>query len=100
MRRVGNPVVEDCGGTAGATLTASGEAYTGKADAESGEGRADFGSAAVSSNQLFLLLCGAGSLPRSWCQNRVVNAEASSAPHGMRSALRACATVAWLGQRV
>lgn len=61
-------MVEDRGGTAGTTLAAPGEAYAGKADAEPGEGSADFGSAAVSSSQLFLLLCGAGTLLRSWCQ--------------------------------
>lgn len=61
-------MVDDRGGTAGATLAAPGGAYAGKADAEPGEGSADFGSAAVSSSQLFLLLCGAGTLLRSWCQ--------------------------------
>lgn len=83
-------MVEDRGGTAGATLAAPGEAYEDKADTESGEGRADFGSAAVSSRQLFLLLCGSGTLPCSWCQYGVGKSEASSAPHGMRSALSVC----------
>lgn len=90
-------MVEDRGGTARASLAAPGEAYVDKADAESGEGRADYGSAAVSSSQLFLLLCGAESLPRS---TGLVKAEASSAPHGMPSALIACATAAWLGQHL
>lgn len=79
-------VAEDRGGTVGATLAAPREAYRGKADAESGEGRADFGSAAVSSSQLLVLLRGVGNLPRSWGVSKCRDCFCT---HGMRSALRA-----------
>lgn len=79
-------VVEDGGGTAGTTPRRD---SVRKTDAESGEGRAHFGSTAANSRQIFLVLFRAETCLAARVSTGLVKAEASSAPQGMRSALRA-----------